>query len=45
MSETCPASGASNPQHRGFAKSDDGTSSPGRRASRDNPATLVRCGS
>ena len=34
MSETCPASGASNPILR-FAKSDDGTSFQGRNASRE----------
>jgi hypothetical protein len=34
MSETRPPSGASNPTSR-FAKSDDGTSFQGRRASRD----------
>ena len=40
MSGTCPASGASNPIPR-FAKSDDGTSSQGRRASRENTSASV----
>ncbi len=41
MSGTCPASGASNPIPR-FAKSDDGTSSQGRRASRANQLVVDR---
>jgi hypothetical protein len=42
MSERGPASGT-NKSNTASAKSDDDTSSPGRRASKDNTARLVRC--